>query len=113
MRRSLAPGNVLEHNGTDAIRNAIIYDAGTVTPVGYTALYYQNDQNRPTLARTFRPVTGRNAAAQTFTVVVNHFRSKGSPVRSRQRRSIPGQLQWHARLDGRQRRRLARDESHR
>ena len=75
---SLAWGNVVEDNGTDAIRNAIIYDAGTVTPVGYTALYYQNDQNRPTVARTFRPATGRNAGTQTFTVAVNHFRSKGS-----------------------------------
>jgi predicted extracellular nuclease len=75
---SLAPGNVLADNGTDAIRNAIIYDAGAVTPVGYTALYYQNDQNRPSLARTFKPASGAGADAQTFTVVVNHFRSKGS-----------------------------------
>ena len=76
---TLAPGNTILDNGTDAIRNAIIYDAGTVTPVGYTALYYQNDQNRPSLARTFKPASGPGADAQTFTVVVNHFRSKGSP----------------------------------
>jgi predicted extracellular nuclease len=75
---TLAPGNTILDNGTDAIRNAIIYDAGTVTPVGYTALYYQNDQNRPSLARTFKPASGPGAEAQTFTVVVNHFRSKGS-----------------------------------
>ena len=75
---SLAPGNVVEHNGTDAIRNAIIYDANAVTPVGYTALYYQNDQNRPSLARTFKPASGPGTDEQTFTVVVNHFRSKGS-----------------------------------
>jgi predicted extracellular nuclease len=75
---TLAPGNVIADNGTDAIRNAIIYDASVVTPVGYTALYYQNDQNRPSLAQTFQPASGPGAEAQTFTVVVNHFRSKGS-----------------------------------
>jgi predicted extracellular nuclease len=75
---SLAPGNDAEDNGTDAIRNAIIYDASAVTPVGYTALYYQNDQNRPSLARTFKPASGPGANDQTFTVVLNHFRSKGS-----------------------------------
>jgi predicted extracellular nuclease len=75
---TLAPRNVIADNGTDAIRNAIIYDADAVTPVGYTALYYQNDQNRPSLAQTFQPASGPGADAQTFTVVVNHFRSKGS-----------------------------------
>jgi predicted extracellular nuclease len=78
----LAPGNVIQDNGTDAIRNAIIFDAARVTPVGYTALYYQNDQNRPSLARTFKPAAGVNAGEQTFTVVVNHFRSKGSACAS-------------------------------
>ncbi len=75
---TLAPGDVVADNGTDAIRNAIIYDAGRLTPVGPTALYYQNDQNRPSLARTFKPAAGLKADQQTFTVVVNHFRSKGS-----------------------------------
>ena len=75
---ALAPGNVVQDNGTDAIRNAIIYDAGAVTPVGYIALYYQTDQNRPSLARTFKPAAGPGTDQQTFTVVVNHFRSKGS-----------------------------------
>jgi predicted extracellular nuclease len=49
-----------------------------VTPVGGAALYYQNDTNRPSLAQTFRPASGRKAVPQTFTIVVNHFRSKGS-----------------------------------
>jgi len=74
----LAAGTFVTDNGTDAIRNGIIYDAGTVTPVGGAALYYQNDQNRPTLAQTFKPAAGVLTAQQTFTVVVNHFRSKGS-----------------------------------
>ncbi len=75
---NLASGNLVTDNGTDAIRSGIIYDAGAVTPVGLAALYYQSDQNRPTLAQTFRPASGIHAERQTFTVVVNHFRSKGS-----------------------------------
>jgi hypothetical protein len=75
---SLSTGNVVADNGTDAIRSGFVYDASTVTPVGYAALYNQNDQNRPTLAQTFEPATGIHPEQQTFTVVVNHFRSKGS-----------------------------------
>lgn len=75
---NLAAGNAIADNGTDAIRSGIIYDAGWVTPVGFAALYYQNDQNRPSLAQTFRPATGIHPEQQTFTVVVNHLRSKGS-----------------------------------
>ena len=65
-------------NGSDAIRNVIIYQPARVTPVGSPALYYQNDTNRPSLAQTFKPASGAKADQQTFTVVVNHLRSKGS-----------------------------------
>ncbi len=75
---NLSTGNVVADNGTDAIRSGFVYDASTVTPVGQAALYNQNDQNRPTLAQTFEPATGIHPEQQTFTVVVNHFRSKGS-----------------------------------
>jgi predicted extracellular nuclease len=79
---SINPANVvggdITQNGTDAIRNVIIYDPAKVTPVGPAALYYQNDTNRPSLAQTFKPTTGAKADSQTFTVVVNHYRSKGS-----------------------------------
>jgi uncharacterized protein len=71
-------GGDITQNGTDAIRNVVVYDAARVTPVGPAALYYQNDTNRPSLAQTFRPASGAKAERQTFTVVVNHFRSKGS-----------------------------------
>jgi len=71
-------GGDITQNGTDAIRNAIVYDSARVTPVGGAALYYQNDTNRPSLAQTFRPTFGLKASRQTFTLVVNHFRSKGS-----------------------------------
>lgn len=75
---NLAIGNGVIDNGTDAIRSGILYNADTVMPVGKAALHSQNDQNRPTLAHTFQPKAGPNVADETFTVVVNHFRSKGS-----------------------------------
>lgn len=71
-------GGDITQNGTDAIRSVIIYDASRLTSVGQAALYNQNDTNRPSLAQTFKPATGAKADSQTFTLVVNHFRSKGS-----------------------------------
>jgi uncharacterized protein len=71
-------GGDITQNGTDAIRSALIYNAAKVAPVGRAALYSQNDSNRPSLAQTFQPAAGVKASGQTFTVVVNHFRSKGS-----------------------------------
>jgi len=71
-------GGDITQNGTDAIRNALVYDAAKVTPVGLAALYYQNDQNRPSLAQTFKPAVGAKISQQTFTVVVNHYRSKNT-----------------------------------
>lgn len=65
-------------NGTDAIRSAIIYRTAALVPVGSPAEYYQNDTNRPTLAQTFKPASGAKTAQQTFTFVINHFRSRGS-----------------------------------
>ena len=65
-------------NGTDAIRSAMIYRTAALTPVGGPAEYYAGDTNRPTLAQTFKPASGAKADSQTFTFVVNHFRSKGS-----------------------------------
>ena len=66
------------NNGTDAIRSAIIYRTAALVPVGGPDEYYQGDTNRPTLAQTFQPATGTKPAIQTFTFVVNHFRSKSS-----------------------------------
>jgi predicted extracellular nuclease len=74
----LSASNTVTDNGTDAIRSGLIYDGSAVTPVGVAALYYQQDQNRPSLAQTFQPLGGIHPEQQTFTVVVNHFRSKGS-----------------------------------
>ena len=67
--------------GTDAIRQAFIYKPATVTPVGGYAVLdstvdarFLDDYNRPALAQTFMD----NATGGTFTVAVNHLKSKGS-----------------------------------
>ncbi|MGY6629642.1 MAG: ExeM/NucH family extracellular endonuclease [Wenzhouxiangella sp.] len=66
--------------GTDAIKNAIIYRAGQVTPVGDFAVLDSNtpvippidtSRQRPVLAQTFETLTG-----DRFTLSVVHFRSK-------------------------------------
>ena len=67
--------------GTDAIRQAILYKPGSVTPVGGYAVLdesvderFDDDKNRPVLAQTFM----ENATGGVFTVAVNHLKSKGS-----------------------------------
>ncbi|GAB4580290.1 MAG: hypothetical protein Fur0022_30290 [Anaerolineales bacterium] len=68
--------------GTDAIKVALIYKPATVSPVGPFAILddsfdpnYHADYNRPALAQTFR----ENATGESFTAIVNHLKSKGSP----------------------------------
>jgi predicted extracellular nuclease len=65
--------------GTDAIKVALIYRPGDVTPAGDFAILdatvdprFNDARNRPALAQTFDADGGR------FTVVVNHLKSKGS-----------------------------------
>jgi len=67
--------------GTDAIKVALIYKPGEVTPVGdYQVLdssvdpRFVDDKNRPTLAQTFLDVS----TGESVTVAVNHLKSKGS-----------------------------------
>ena len=67
--------------GTDAIKVGMIYRSAVVTPVGaYQILDSTDDprfidtKSRPSLAQTFED----NATGARFTVVVNHFKSKGS-----------------------------------
>jgi uncharacterized protein len=67
--------------GTDAIRQALIYKPGTVTPLGDYAILdtsvdprFDDTKNRPVLAQTFRD----NDTGGVFTVAVNHLKSKGS-----------------------------------
>jgi predicted extracellular nuclease len=67
--------------GTDAIRVGLIYKTSTVVPVGGFEILDTTDdprfldtKNRPSLAQTFEEI----ATGERFTVVVNHFKSKGS-----------------------------------
>src|SRR5262249_7198738 len=65
----------------DAIHCAIIYKPAVVTPVGSFAVLPDAGTpfgNRPSIAQTFRPASGAKPDLQNFTVVVNHWRSKGS-----------------------------------
>ena len=59
--------------GTDAIRVAMIYKPGKLTPVGSAVSDTDPIHNRPPLAQTFAAANG-----EKFTVIVNHFKSKGS-----------------------------------
>ncbi len=65
--------------GGDAIKVAMIYQPANVTPMGTTAVLtdvFPFDTNtRPPLAQAFV----ENETGQEFIVVVNHFKSKGSP----------------------------------
>lgn len=70
--------------GTDAIRVGLIYQPAVVTPVGDFAVLDNSVDiraidtlNRPPLAQTFTR-NGARPDLQRFTVVVNHFKSKGS-----------------------------------
>jgi predicted extracellular nuclease len=67
--------------GEDAIKVALIYKSATVTLNGSYAILdssvdplFNDDKNRPALAQTFT----ENATAESFTVAVNHLKSKGS-----------------------------------
>jgi predicted extracellular nuclease len=64
--------------GSDAIRVGLIYQPALVTPVGGFAVLDNvdpfNRNTRPPLAQTFQEIS----SGERFTVVVNHFKSKGS-----------------------------------
>lgn len=59
--------------GTDAIRVAMIYKPSALSLVGNARSDTQSIHNRPPLAQTFAAANG-----EKFSVVVNHFKSKGS-----------------------------------
>lgn len=58
--------------GTDAIKVAFIYKPGNVTPVGAALSDSDAVYNRLPIAQTF----ALNANGETFTPVINHFKSK-------------------------------------
>ncbi|GGM08860.1 ExeM/NucH family extracellular endonuclease [Deinococcus aerophilus] len=59
--------------GTDAIRVAMIYRPDRVSTVGAPRTDTDPVYSRPPVAQTFRDITGKGV----FTVVANHFKSKG------------------------------------
>lgn len=70
--RVIAPGD-------DAIAVGLIYQQGSVTPEGNAAVNTSGafaSANRAPILQTFRD----EASGETFSVVVNHFKSKGSVV---------------------------------
>jgi hypothetical protein len=83
--------------GTDEIKVAYLYDASRVAPEGDFAILDNvapfNVNTRPPLAQTFRELD----TDQTFTVVVNHFKSKGScPSSGPDTDQGDGQSCWNA-----------------
>ncbi|HEX3129654.1 MAG TPA: ExeM/NucH family extracellular endonuclease [Thermoanaerobaculia bacterium] len=84
--------------GTDAIRVQIIYRMGIVSPVGSPLVDLDPIHNRPPTAQTFDVVDAANPAfGERFTVIVNHFKSKGScPGSGADTDSGDGQGCWNA-----------------
>jgi predicted extracellular nuclease len=67
--------------GTDEIAVGFIYKPASLTPNGAAQILdssvdplFLDTKNRPALAQTF----SQNGSGDTFTIVVNHFKSKGS-----------------------------------
>ncbi|HEX2645508.1 MAG TPA: ExeM/NucH family extracellular endonuclease, partial [Thermoanaerobaculia bacterium] len=66
--------------GTDAIRVELVYRTGILSPVGSALVDLDPVNNRPTTAQTFDVVDAANPAfGERFTVIANHFKSKGCP----------------------------------
>ena len=66
--------------GTDAIRVQLIYRTGILSPVGAPLVDLDPVHSRPPTAQTFDVVDAVNPAfGQRFTVIANHFTSKGCP----------------------------------
>ncbi len=66
--------------GTDAIRVQLIYRTGILSPVGAALSDLDPVHNRPPTAQTFDVVAAANPAfGKRFTVIANHFKSKGCP----------------------------------
>jgi len=59
--------------GDDAIKVAMIYKPTKITPFGVSLADNDSINNRPTLAQSFATANG-----EKFSVLVNHFKSKGS-----------------------------------
>ncbi|MEO7757957.1 MAG: ExeM/NucH family extracellular endonuclease, partial [Dokdonella sp.] len=84
--------------GTDAIRVAQIYRTGVLSPVGSPLVDLDPIHNRPPTAQTYDVVDATNPAfGKRFTVVANHFKSKGScPASGVDSDQLDGQSCWAA-----------------
>ncbi|MEO5561353.1 MAG: ExeM/NucH family extracellular endonuclease, partial [Dokdonella sp.] len=82
--------------GTDAIRVAQIYRTGVLSPVGSPLVDLDPIHNRPPTAQTYDVVDATNPAfGQRFTVIANHFKSKGScPPSGADSDQLDGQACW-------------------
>jgi uncharacterized repeat protein (TIGR01451 family) len=66
--------------GTDAIRVELIYRSATLSPVGSPLVDLDPVHNRPPTAQAFDVIDPANPAfGERFTVIANHFKSKGCP----------------------------------
>jgi uncharacterized protein len=84
--------------GTDAIRVQQIYRTGVVSPVGSPLVDLDPIHNRPPTAQTYDVVDATNPAfGKRFTVIANHFKSKGScPGSGPDTDQLDGQSCWNA-----------------
>lgn len=85
----------LEQLGNDEIAVGLIYRSQTVEPIGKAATIGTGafaDKNRQPLAQTFREKT----TGETFTIAVNHFKSKGGSGTSLDADQGDGQGNWNA-----------------
>ncbi len=66
--------------GKNAIRVGIIYRVDRVAPVGEISMIHDDafDRARTPIVQSFKPIT----AVSSFTVIVNHFKSKGGSDRA-------------------------------
>lgn len=60
--------------GSDAIKVALIYKPGRLTPIAAPRTSTDSAFSRPPIAQTFEEIS----SGERFSVVVNHFKSKGS-----------------------------------
>ncbi len=72
------PNPAINAVGTDAIKVAIIYKPGSVTPVGSPSTYQEPSPSSPIFSRPPVAQTFMDASGNKFTIIVNHLKSKGS-----------------------------------
>ncbi len=72
------PNPAINAVGTDAIKVGIIYKPAVVTPVGAASSYLEPSPTSPVFSRPPIAQTFTTASGSKFSIIVNHFKSKGS-----------------------------------